>query len=73
VLTTLFFSADAILVPVLNEHFGYALAVGSASIWFGVALVAAMFLPLRRAAAARLLAQASATSRQGQSSRPLHC
>jgi hypothetical protein len=45
VLTTLFFSADAILVPVLNEHFGYALAVGSASIWFGVALVAAMFLP----------------------------
>src|SRR6266403_547960 len=34
VLQTSFFSIDAMILPPLNERFGYGIAVGSASLWF---------------------------------------
>ena len=45
VLQTSFFSIDAMILPPLNERFGYGIAVGSASLWFLGALIAAFWLP----------------------------
>jgi hypothetical protein len=45
VLQTLFFSADAILLPVLNVRFGYFTAVASAAVWLIAAGLGALWLP----------------------------
>ena len=45
VLQTTFFSIDAMILPPLNERYGYGVAVGSASLWFVAALFAAFWLP----------------------------
>ena len=45
VLQTAFFSVDAMVLPILNAHFGYALTIGSATVWFAAALLAAIWLP----------------------------
>lgn len=45
VLQTSFFSIDAMILPPLNDRFGYGIAVGSASFWFFAALIAAFWLP----------------------------
>ncbi len=45
VLQTTFFSIDAMLLPVLNEHFGYTVAIGSATAWFAAAVLASIWLP----------------------------
>ena len=45
ILTTIFFSVDAIALPLLNEHYGYTVALGSVAMWFAAALFAAILLP----------------------------
>jgi hypothetical protein len=45
VLQTSFFSVDAMVLPVLNEHFGYVIAIGSATVWFAAAMLGAVWLP----------------------------
>ncbi len=72
VLQTCFFSVDAMILPPLNERYGYGIAVGSASLWFFAALIAAFWLPAgidsanrpaaahRRQAGARPLVSAAA-------------
>jgi MFS family permease len=45
VLTTSFFSVDAMLLPVLIDQYGYAIAVGSGAIWFLAAMLAGAWLP----------------------------
>jgi hypothetical protein len=45
VLQTAFFSIDAMVLPVLNEHYGYVIAIGSATAWFAASAVAAFWLP----------------------------
>lgn len=45
ILQTIFFSVDAMILPVLNGYFGYAIAIGSATAWFAASLIAAFWLP----------------------------
>ena len=45
VLQTAFFSLDAMVLPVLNERYGYVIAIGSATAWFAASAVAAFWLP----------------------------
>lgn len=45
VLQTAFFSVDAMILPVLNEHFGYVVAIGSSTAWFAAAVLASIWLP----------------------------
>ena len=45
ILTTVFFSADAIALPLLFERYGYAVALESSALWFLAAFIAAMLLP----------------------------
>lgn len=45
VLQTAFFSVDAMVLPVIDAHFGYVITIGSSTLWFAAALLAAIWLP----------------------------
>jgi predicted MFS family arabinose efflux permease len=45
VLQTAFFSVDAMVLPVIDAHFGYVITIGSSTVWFAAALLAALWLP----------------------------
>lgn len=45
ILQTAFFSIDAMILPLINAHYGYIVAIGSAIAWFAAASVAAFWLP----------------------------
>ena len=65
VVTTSFFSIDAMLLPVVGEHYGYVAAVASSAIWFLAAMLAGFGLPQGRGAgAAAPCAGAAASSAQ---------
>lgn len=67
VLTTSFFSVDAMLLPFLGEQFGYVIAVQSGGLWFVAAMIAAFWLPRGR----RAVTPAPAASGGQSGRRPL--